>query len=173
MSDSSYIPRALSANAPGGIAADEVVFDCPACGQGVVVNRAAVRLSVNCPLCGQLVVVPERRRVTTLGEAPETHDIQSRPVWEQELLTIESALKESLQQRQEAGNFYKHHVSEANRLQLRIAQKDPGLPPDAALACKKHLAEAGRQKQRAEKLNARLKELDARKAAILAQHPRS
>ena len=61
--------------------------------------------------------------------------------WQQELLNIESALHEVNHQRQEAGNAYRHHYSEASRFKLRVEQ-----------------------------LDAKRKELEARREAIQKEH---
>ena len=61
--------------------------------------------------------------------------------WQQELVTIESALHEVNHQRQEAGNAYRHHYSEASRFKLRVEQ-----------------------------LDAKRKELEARREAIQKEH---
>ncbi len=121
---------------------NDVVFDCPFCHKSLVVDKIAAGHDLNCPTCGKTVKVPEIHRVVTLQEAPETKGLQAKPAWEQEMISIESALGETRNQREEAGNFYKKHVSEANRQKLRL-----------------------------EKLDIKLKELDTRKKAILAEHP--
>ena len=117
------------------------------------------------------VEVPKEHRVVTLAEAPETRELQAKPQWEQELLAAEGALRESRHQRQEAGNFYRQHASEANRLQLRMEKKDPGLGADAGNTYQQYVAEANRQRARIEKLDAKIKELEARRTSIRAAHP--
>jgi hypothetical protein len=127
---------------PSSIGLNDVVFDCPSCQKSLVVSKIAAGHELECPLCGKNVQVPETNRVVTLAEAPETQELQAKPQWQQELISIESSLAETKNQREEAGNFYKHHFSEASRQKLRI-----------------------------EKLDARLKELQTKKAAILKDHP--
>lgn len=82
---------------------------------------------------------------------------------EQELISIDLAIREATHQREESGNLFKHHASEANRLQLRIEKKDPSVTPETEESYKKHISEAHRQKDRIEKLDAKLKELEAKK----------
>lgn len=124
------------------VTASDVVFDCPHCHKSLVVDAVAAGHELDCPKCGKTVKVPVTNKVMSLQDAPETKGLQAKPAWEQELISIESALGETRNQREEAGNFYKKHVSEANRQKLRI-----------------------------EKLDAKLKELDTRKKAIVAEHP--
>ena len=118
-------------------------LNCPACHKNLDMNSAEAGKSAECPHCGASFTIPGEHRVVTLSEAPETKDLLSKPAWEQELLTIESALRETQHQRQESGNLYKQHVSEANRQKLRV-----------------------------EKLDAKLKELETRKLAIQTEHPK-
>ncbi len=121
---------------------NDMVFDCPACRKSLVVDQVAAGQILQCPICKKPIQVPMTSRVVTLAQAPETAKIAQMPDWEQELLSIQSALKETKHQREEAGNFYRQHSSEANRQQLRM-----------------------------EKLDAKLKELHARLEAIYAEHP--
>ena len=118
-------------------------FNCPACHQDLALNNLEAGKAAACPHCGASLAIPEEHQVVTLAEAQETKNLLSKLAWEQELLSIESALRETHHQRQESGNFYKQHVSEANRQKLRI-----------------------------EKLDAKLKELEARKLAIQLEHPK-
>ncbi len=141
VSDPSQAHR-LDPNVPDSIGLDDVVFDCPACHKSLVVDKVAVGHALACPSCGAEVKVPEPHRVVTLAEAPETKSMEARPAWERDLIALESAIKETGHQRQEAGNFYKHHMSEASRQQLRI-----------------------------ERLDARLKELTTKRDALRVQHP--
>jgi len=120
----------------------DLVFDCPACRKSLVVDKVAAGQILPCPLCKKPIQVPQTSRVVMLDQAPETQKLAQLPDWERELLTIQSSLKETQHQREEAGNFYRQHSSEANRQQLRM-----------------------------EKLDARLKELRESRDALLAQHP--
>ncbi len=149
---------------PPKIESHNIVLTCPSCHKDLVIDRVASGYvasgqTLNCPSCGGSIVVPQQEpqklqklqesqdiqepRLVTLSEAPETKDLESKPAWEQELISIEAALRETDQQRQEAGNFYKNHVSEANRLKVRM-----------------------------NKLDAKLKELESRRAALLTEHPK-
>lgn len=141
--DDSQQPHQLTPKDPQS-GKNDLIFDCPACHKSLVIPPEAAGHHVICPLCTQKILVPERHRVTTLAEAPETQALQSLPAWKQELVTIESSLRELTNQRQEAGNHFKHHSSEVNRLQLRI-----------------------------EKLDGKLQDLQKRKQAIAAEHPGS
>ncbi|MDD2709050.1 MAG: hypothetical protein PHV34_13775 [Verrucomicrobiae bacterium] len=132
----------LNAGNPQDVASRDIVFDCPSCHKSLVVDQVAAGHQVPCPKCGQNIPVPQVHRVVTLDEAPETGKIQAMPQWKQDLIHIEASLKEASHQRQEAGNQFNQHVSEANRLKLRI-----------------------------EKLDARLKELQTQRDAIKAAHP--
>ena len=134
-------PHGLVSNDLHSVGETDLVFDCPSCHKTLVVDRLATGHTLTCPLCNQSLVAPETHRVVTLAEAPETQKLLSKPAWEQELVSIESALKEIHHQRQEAGNFYKQYVSEANRQKLRI-----------------------------EKLDAKLRELEKRKMAVQKGH---
>ncbi len=116
-------------------------FSCPICHKNLAFDNVGTAKVTACPHCGASFTIPAEHRVVTLAEAPETKDLLSKPAWEQELLTIESALRETQHQRQESGNLYKQHASEANRQKLRI-----------------------------EKLDAKLKELEVRKLALQAEH---
>lgn len=149
----------------------EILFECGGCHKAIKADRATAGQVVGCPHCGQNTTVPRPHRVVTLAEAAETQQLQSKPVWEQELIAIEAALREISNQRQEAGNFYKHHASETNRLQWRIEKKDPNITPAMRDECRKHLADALRYKERMGTLDARRKEYESRKAAIVAEHP--
>ena len=161
----------LVRNDPTTVGTSDVVFDCPHCRKNLAVDRAAAGHALACPACGKPITVPQEHKVVTLAEAPETRELQAKPQWEQELQAVEGALKESQHQRQEAGNFYRQHLSEANRLQLRVDKKDPSLGADAGKLYKEHVAEAGRQKLRVEKLDAKIKELDSKRSTIRAAHP--
>lgn len=132
----------LAAGHPEEIGINDVVFDCPHCHKSLAVDKIAAGIELDCPKCGKKVTVPKVNRVVTLAEAPETEKIKAKPPWEQELMGIESAIRETDHQRQEAGNLYKHHVSEANRQKVRI-----------------------------EKLDLKLKELNARREVIKKDHP--
>jgi len=169
MSDSQKAHE-LVHNDPDSVGEKDVVFDCLSCGKSLVVDRVAAGHALSCPQCGKEVKVPEAHRVVTLAEAPETQKLQAKPEWEQELISIESAIKETRHQREEAANFHRHHASEANRLEVRIEKKDPGLGKDAADSHKHQVSEANRQRQRMERLDARLKELEARRAGIHSEH---
>jgi len=155
---------------PGSVGEKDVVFDCPSCGKSLVVESGACGQKLNCPECGKPVLVPERHRVVTLAEAPETQKIQAMPQWKQEVLSVESAIREHRHQREEAGNLYRHHASEANRLELRIEKKEPGLGQDAVETHKRHRAEADRHKARMEKLDGKLRELEGRRAQLQSEH---
>jgi hypothetical protein len=132
----------LVPNDPQSVGENDIVFDCKHCNKSLVIDRVAAGHNLDCPTCGKSVTVPEVHKVVSLAEAPETEKLKSKPAWEQELVSIDSALKESKNQREEAGNFYKHHCSEANRQKLRI-----------------------------DKLDVKLKELETRKAQIQKEHP--
>ncbi len=121
---------------------DDLVFDCPECHQNLIVKSVAAGHAVACPHCGHSMTVPDAPKVVTLSEAPETQQLQSLPTWKQELLSTESAWRETKHQREEAGNAFKHHSSEANRLKLRI-----------------------------EKLDSKLQDLELRRVAIKREHP--
>ena len=127
---------------PETVGRDDIVFDCPGCHKSLVVHSVAAGHELDCPTCNKKVMVPVKNRVVTLSEAPETASLLAKPQWEQDLLAVEGAIKENDHQRQEASNFYKHHFSEANR-----------------------------QKVRVDKLDAKLKELHARRDAIRKEHP--
>lgn len=106
---------------------NDLIFDCPECHQNLVVKSVAAGHTVACPHCGHSILVPHAPKVVALSEAPETQQLQSLPAWKQELLSTESALREIKNQREEAGNSFKHHSSEANRLKLRIGKLDSKL----------------------------------------------
>jgi DNA repair exonuclease SbcCD ATPase subunit len=135
-------PHELDSHDPKAVGASDIVFDCPACHKSLVVDHIAAGHEMPCPVCGKTVKVPVEHHVVTLSEAPETQKLQAMPEWRQQLIAIEGSLKEAQHQRQEAGNFYKQHLSEANRQKLRM-----------------------------DKLDARIKELETQRAAIKAQHP--
>ena len=126
---------------PEEVSARDVVFNCPTCHKSLVVDGVAAGHTLPCPSCGATLTVPSPTRVVTLAEAPETAALEAKPAWERELLGIEASMRETRHQREEAGNFHKHHLSEANRQQLRM-----------------------------ERLDQRLRELDGRAAALRAQH---
>jgi vacuolar-type H+-ATPase subunit I/STV1 len=106
------------------ISENDIVFDCPSCHKSLVVDVVAAGHALDCPNCKTNVTVPKIHKVVGLSEAPETQQLQSKPQWEQELISLEAALKEIRHQREEAGNFYKKHASEANRQQLRMEKLD-------------------------------------------------
>lgn len=136
-------PHAHGLTGSESIGANDVVFKCPSCQKDLVVDKVAEGHTLDCPMCGKPTEVPKSHKVVSLAEAPETHLLQKKPIWEQELISLDSAIKEIRNQREEAGNLYKSHVSEANRQKLRI-----------------------------EKLDAKLKELEARKVSIQSEHPK-
>ena len=142
---------------------EDIIFDCPLCGKNLVVEKIAMGHKVDCPGCHKPIVVPAPHQVVTLAEDPETKKLNEMPPQQQALIAIESAFSEAKNQREEAGNFYKHHSSEANRLLLRIEKNDPALDSGAKDAHQKHLSEAKRLKSLMEKLDARLKDLEAKK----------
>lgn len=141
MSDSQQAHE-FSASSSQSVGARDIVFDCTSCHKSLVVDPVAAGHEMPCPLCGKMTKVPAEHHVVTLDEAPETQKLQAMPEWQRELLTVESSLREAHHQREEAGNFYKQHLSEVNRQKLRM-----------------------------EKLDARIKELETQRAAIKAQHP--
>ncbi len=132
----------LAAGHREDIGDNDIVFDCPECHKNLAVDLIAAGHELDCPSCGKKIMVPQKNRVVTLAEAPETADLLAKPQWEQSLMSVESAIKETDHQRQEAGNFYKHHFSEANRQKMRI-----------------------------DKLDAKLKELHSRRNALQKEHP--
>ncbi|NUN93995.1 MAG: hypothetical protein HUU04_09475 [Verrucomicrobiae bacterium] len=140
MSDSAQ-PHAFDPAHPERVSSADVLFNCPSCKKSLIVDGIAAGHSLPCPNCGVEITVPQPNRVVTLAEAPETAALDAKPAWERELLGIEASIKESRHQREEASNFYKQHLSEANRQQIRI-----------------------------ERLDRRLRELAERAAALRAQH---
>jgi hypothetical protein len=134
-------PHAFDPARPEQVSASDILFDCPKCHKSLVVDRVAAGHSLPCPTCGEPLTVPEPNRVVTLAEAPETAALEAKPAWERELLAVEASIKETRHQREEAGNFHKQHLSEANRQQLRM-----------------------------ERLDKRLRELNERAAALRAEH---
>ncbi len=141
MSDPTHA-HGFDAGKPAVLPESDLIFDCPACLKSLAVDQRATGHTVQCPLCRAEVKVPELHRVIPLDEAPETPALKARPAWEQKLIQVEAALREATHQRQEAGNLRKHHLSEANRQQLRV-----------------------------EKLDARLAELDYQRKTLHAEHP--
>lgn len=117
-------PHAFDPAHPEQISGDDILFDCPACRKSLVVDRVAAGHPLPCPTCGATLTVPQPTRVVTLAEAPETTALEAKPEWERELLALEASIKETRHQREEAGNFQKQHLSEANRQQLRIERLD-------------------------------------------------
>jgi predicted RNA-binding Zn-ribbon protein involved in translation (DUF1610 family) len=58
---------------PIGITMHDVVFECPACGKSLVVDEAAVGLTVECPQCRINVIVPPKQTPavpSSLGPPP-------------------------------------------------------------------------------------------------------
>jgi hypothetical protein len=137
-------PHAHGLTPNEAVGENDIVFNCPSCQKSLVIDKVAEGHSLDCPMCGKSIEVPKRHKVVTLAEAPETKTLQAKPAWEQDLIAMESSIKEIRNQREEAGNSLKKIVSEANRLKLRI-----------------------------EKLDAKLKDLEVRKAAIRTEHPQA
>ncbi len=136
------IPHLLLPSDSKCITPTDLVFDCPACRKSLVVDKIAAGQILPCPICKKPIQVPQTTQVVTLDQAPETEKLAQLPSWEQERLLIQSALKEIQHQREEAGNLYRQHSSEANRQQLRM-----------------------------EKLDAKLKEWKVRMEALQSEHP--
>jgi predicted RNA-binding Zn-ribbon protein involved in translation (DUF1610 family) len=168
-------PHTPSAAAP--VTTNDIVFTCTECHKELAVDKRAAGHIIQCPMCGKPTEIPHSNRVVTLAEAPETKKLQEKPTWEQELTSIQSALGETNHQRQEASNFFKHHLSEASRLKLTIEKgeaqpsSDKKQLEDAKASHKKHMSEASRLKQRVDKLDAKLKELTNRKGILQKEHP--
>lgn len=171
-------PHELEPNDPHSVTDQDLVFECPECHKSLVVDKVAAGHDLNCPTCEKPIKVPELSKVVGLSESPETKQLKAKPAWEQELISIQSSLGETTNQRKEAGNQFNHRCSEANRLKVQMDKMD-AKPNEADKAQRaemdrsfKELAsEANRMKGRIDKLDVRLKELETRKAEILKEHP--
>jgi hypothetical protein len=171
-------PHELAPNDPHSVTDQDLVFECPECHKSLVVDKVAAGHDLNCPVCSKPIKVPAASRVVGLSESPETKQLQAKPAWEQELISIQSALGETMNQRKEAGNQFNHRCSEANRLKVQMDKMD-AKPQEADKAqraemdktFKQHCADATRLKERVQKLETRLKELETRKAEIVKEHP--
>lgn len=163
---------------PHSVTDQDLAFQCPECQTNLVVHKVAAGHTLNCPVCSKPIPIPTANKVVGLADAPETKALQSKPEWEQEWISIQSALSETHNQRKEAGNQFNHRCSEANRLHVQKDKMD-AQPHEAAATQRteiekyynQHCAEAVRLKERIQTLDARIKELDLRKVEILKEHP--
>ena len=96
----------------------DLVFDCPECKKLLVIDERAAGLKINCALCGKEINVPQQVHVT---QAIEHHDAAT--VAEKRAL-LEKQIDENRMQHTEATNKWHDHVTQLNRLKVRIQKLD-------------------------------------------------
>ncbi len=74
------LPGQVLADTDGEINDNDIVFDCPHCGHGLVINYRGAGLVINCAECGQPVQVPipDGMELTDLDQEPEELQSQIR-----------------------------------------------------------------------------------------------
>ena len=53
--------------------ANDILFSCPFCGKGMVINSVARSLEVTCPDCGEDVIVPETSQAPDAAQGAPPH----------------------------------------------------------------------------------------------------
>ncbi len=108
-------PEPLS---PETVTEHDLVFDCPECKKLLVIDERAADLKINCPLCGKEIQVPQQVHVT---QAIEHHDAATGA---EKRDLLQKQIAENRMQYTEAMNKWHDHVTQANRLKVRIQKLD-------------------------------------------------
>ena len=108
-------PEQLS---PETVTEHDLVFDCPECAKLLVIDERAAGLKINCPLCGKEISVPQQVHVT---QAMEHHDAATL---EEKRALLQKQIDENRMQHTEAMNKWHDHVTQVNRLKVRIQKLD-------------------------------------------------
>ena len=95
----------------------DLVFDCPECKKLLVVDERAAGLTINCPMCDKEISVPQQVQVTHI----EHHDAATL---EEKRGLLQKQIDENRMQHTEAMNKWHDHVTQANRLKVRIQKLD-------------------------------------------------
>jgi len=96
----------------------DLVFDCPECKKLLVVDEGAAGLRIPCPLCGKEIGVPKQVHAT---QAIEHHDAATA---EERRALLQKQIDENRMQHTEATNKWHDHVTQLNRLKVRIQKLD-------------------------------------------------
>lgn len=103
---------------PESVTEHDLVFDCPECQKLLVVDERAAGIKIECPLCGKQISVPQQVHVT---QAIEHHDAATV---EEKKALVQKQMDENRMQHTEAMNKWHDHVTQANRLKVRIQKLD-------------------------------------------------
>jgi DNA-directed RNA polymerase subunit RPC12/RpoP len=87
---------------------EDIVFSCSECGTSLVVDQAAVGLTLNCQQCGKPIIVPHKASSPVNGELA---DLQRR-------------LRENESQRVEITSYINQHSIQLHRWQLQLKTLD-------------------------------------------------
>jgi predicted RNA-binding Zn-ribbon protein involved in translation (DUF1610 family) len=126
--------QAKSATDRTAVTASDVLFDCPACGKSLVVDKAAEGMIVDCPQCRTNVIVPPQS--TKPSDPSPAAKEDSRPVepeesvpsieaedpFQQRLATLSGQLKEIQAQRTEVTGRIASRLNDVNRDLVIIAR---------------------------------------------------
>jgi transcription elongation factor Elf1 len=91
---------------------DDIVFNCPKCGEALVVTAAACGLLVNCQKCDQSITVPEAGLLS--ANAAAAAEVSAH------LANLQRRLKENESQRTEITSYINQHSIQLQRWQLRL-----------------------------------------------------
>ena len=108
-------PEQLSAES---VTEHDLVFDCPECKKLLVVDERAAGLKISCPLCSKEINVPQQVHIT---QTIEHHDGATAA---EKRAAYQKQIDENRMQHTEAMNKWHDHVTQANRLKVRIQKLD-------------------------------------------------
>lgn len=110
--------NALEQFSPETVTEHDLIFDCPECKKLLVIDERAAGLKINCPLCRKEISVPLQVHAT---QAIEHHDAATL---EEKRALLQKQIDENRMQHTEAMNKWHDHVTQANRLKVRIQKLD-------------------------------------------------
>ena len=89
----------ITDNMGGEIGDNDIVFDCPSCGHGLVINYRGAGLVINCTECGMPVQVP-------IPDGMELADLDQEPAeLQNQIRNLRRALYKAEEHGREIGNF--------------------------------------------------------------------
>lgn len=89
----------ITDNMGGEIGDNDIVFDCPSCGHGLVINYRGAGLVINCTECGLPVQVP-------IPDGMELADLDQEPAeLQNQIRNLRRALYKAEEHGRELGNF--------------------------------------------------------------------
>jgi predicted RNA-binding Zn-ribbon protein involved in translation (DUF1610 family) len=109
----------------------DIRFNCPHCGQTLVVDVAAVGMTVACPTCGQTILTPQLARLAQPLPATEAPSRARR--WPLAVLSV-AALSLLLGSGALVWQWHQHSVAAAPGAQISATGNEPAAPPEAPSA---------------------------------------